>query len=134
MSRRPTNYVSYNTLGNDMSSKADDQKLEITESEDFDNFITLSFQTVCVLYVHAKWCQPCKQIAPRYLKMADHYATEKVFLRKLNGEDDICAEKGIRRFITAFPTFLIFKNGNVVKTIVGGDLEGVENVIQSLKN
>jgi thioredoxin 1 len=132
MSRRASNYTPYNKYGNDQTFQPDDKHLELKDSDTFDDFIRSSINNVAVLYVHAKWCQPCKQIAPIYFNLSKEYHEEKgILFRKLDGENDLCADKGIRRHITAFPTFLIFKNGNVIEIIVGGDLKRVVAVVEA---
>ena len=64
----------------------------------------------------APWCGPCKAIAP----ILDELATElagKVTIAKVNVDDSssISAEYNVR----AIPTMLLFKNGQVVETLVG---------------
>jgi len=63
----------------------------------------------------APWCGPCKAIAP----ILDELAVEldgKVAIAKVNVDDgSISAEYNVR----AIPTMLLFKNGQVVETLVG---------------
>ena len=64
----------------------------------------------------APWCGPCKMIAPIIEEIADEYA-EKVKICKLNTDDarDSAMEFGI----SAIPTLILFKNGQVQKKWVG---------------
>ena len=64
----------------------------------------------------APWCGPCKAIAP----ILEELATEldgKVTITKVNVDDNdtIAATYGVR----AIPTMLLFKNGQLVETLVG---------------
>jgi thioredoxin 1 len=64
----------------------------------------------------APWCGPCKAIAPILEELATELAG-KVQIAKVNVDDNdtIAAEYGVR----AIPTMLLFKNGQLVDTLVG---------------
>jgi thioredoxin 1 len=66
----------------------------------------------------APWCGPCKAIAPILEELAAEL-TGKVAIAKLDidadGNDAIAAEYGVR----AIPTMLLFKNGQLMDTLVG---------------
>ncbi|MGD8499603.1 MAG: thioredoxin [Phycisphaerales bacterium] len=64
----------------------------------------------------APWCGPCKMIAPIVQEIADDY-TDKVKICKLNTDDarDSAMEFGI----SAIPTLILFKDGQVQKKWVG---------------
>ena len=64
----------------------------------------------------ASWCGPCKMLAPVISKIAaENTGTVKVC--KLNTDDvmDVAMKYGI----TAIPTLILFKNGEVVDKTVG---------------
>ena len=65
----------------------------------------------------AEWCGPCKMIAPILDSLTDEYAG-KLKISKLNIDDNQQAPQkyGVR----GIPTLMIFKNGNVEATKVGG--------------
>ncbi len=64
----------------------------------------------------APWCGPCKMMAPIVKELADNYAG-KAKICKLNTEDarDSAMEFGI----SAIPTLILFKAGQVQKKWVG---------------
>ena len=65
----------------------------------------------------ATWCMPCKAMSPYVDKLADEFKG-RLKVVKLNTEDN--PEVASRYGITAIPTFLLIKNGAVVKQHVGG--------------
>ena len=64
----------------------------------------------------ATWCGPCKMIAPIVEEIAEEYEG-KIKVGKVNVDDegDLASEYRI----ASIPTLLIFKNGEIVHTLVG---------------
>ena len=64
----------------------------------------------------AEWCGPCRAMSPYVDKLAEDYEGRlKVY--KLNTQDNL--EVPARYGITAIPTFLVIKKGEVAHQIVG---------------
>jgi thioredoxin 1 len=64
----------------------------------------------------AEWCGPCRQVAPVLEEIASEYG-EKIDVVKLNVDDN--PEVTQRYGIMNIPTMSVFKDGQVVKEIVG---------------
>lgn len=64
----------------------------------------------------AVWCGPCKMIAPELEKLLDE-KKDSLRLGKLNVDEN--REIAVRYGITSIPTLLLFKQGQVVKKIIG---------------
>jgi thioredoxin 1 len=64
----------------------------------------------------AEWCGPCKMIAPVLDELAAEYAG-KVKIAKVNIEEHPNLATKYR--ISAIPTLLVIKNGQVVEQMVG---------------
>ena len=64
----------------------------------------------------AEWCGPCRMIAPTVETLAEDYQG-KITVGKLNVDDNpnTATQFGIR----SIPTLLLFKDGDVVESIVG---------------
>jgi len=65
---------------------------------------------------YADWCGPCKMMGPVVEKLAEEMAG-RAKVGKLNVDDEGALAQQYR--VVSIPTFLIFKNGEVVDTMVG---------------
>jgi len=75
----------------------------------------------------AEWCMPCRMIAPTVENIARTYG-EKLKVAKMNVDENMKtpAKYGIR----GIPTLLLFKNGDLLETIVGVQPE--EKIVELL--
>ena len=64
----------------------------------------------------AEWCGPCRMIAPTVEALAEDYAG-RVTVGKLNVDDN--PNTAMKFGIRSIPTLLLFKDGEVVDSIVG---------------
>ena len=72
--------------------------------------------TPVVVDFWAEWCMPCRMLTPTIEKLATDY-DGKVKVGKL--DTDANREVSVKHEITAIPTVLVFKGGEVVKKFVG---------------
>ncbi|MHC4294106.1 MAG: thioredoxin [Planctomycetota bacterium] len=88
--------------------------LELTDS----NFEAEVLKTEVPVLVDfwAEWCMPCKMIAPTIDELAGEYA-EKVKIGKV--DTDANRDISMKFGISAIPTLILFKNGEVAKKFVG---------------
>jgi thioredoxin 1 len=90
------------------------QAAEVTDSQ----WETAVLQSDVPVFVDfwAEWCAPCRAMSPYVDKLAGEYGA-KLKVLKINTSDN--SEVPARYGITAIPTFLILKRGQVVKQLVG---------------
>ena len=86
----------------------------VTDSS-FESDVLKSSKPVLVDY-WAEWCGPCRQVAPVLEEIAKEYAS-KIEIVKLNVDEN---PEVVRTYgIMNIPTLTVFKDGQVVKEIVG---------------
>ncbi len=64
----------------------------------------------------APWCGPCKMLAPTIDELADDYQG-KVRVGKLNTDES--RQVAVQHQISAIPTLMLFKGGEVVERVSG---------------
>ncbi|BAZ09752.1 thioredoxin [Calothrix sp. NIES-4071] len=91
------------------------QTVEYVKEEEFDSILTPDSGLV-VFDFTASWCGPCKMIAPLMDKLAQEYAGRaKVAKIDLDQSKTLAKRLGIR----SIPAVMIYKDGNLMETIVG---------------
>jgi thioredoxin 1 len=102
-------HESYNKKGVEKMSSA----TEVKDST-FDDFVKAN--KIVIIDCWAPWCGPCRSLAPIIEDLAKEFEGKIVF-GKLNTDEN---ESIPMRFnISAIPTLLVFKNGEMVDRIVG---------------
>jgi thioredoxin 1 len=90
--------------------------IELT-NETFENEV-LKSDALVVVDFWAPWCGPCKMMAPVLDELAEEFG-EKVKIAKLDVENPAHQALAAKYQIQSIPNIKVFKNGNVIREIVG---------------
>ena len=82
---------------------------------------------VCVIDIWADWCGPCKQVAPKFAKLADKYYKPGVCV--FAKEE---AQLELTPGLTSIPVFHFFLDGKFVGDVIGADIAAVEAKVREL--
>ena len=88
---------------------------EIISETQFDEDVLQSDIPVLVDFF-AQWCMPCKMIAPSLEELAEELQDKAKILKV---DVDQAQDLALRYSVRSIPMLLIFKNGEVVDTIIG---------------
>jgi thioredoxin len=103
--------------------------LEISSKEHFAGILKSSRLVVADFW--ADWCGPCKQIAPHFESLSQSLSRDNVVtFVKINNDNhhDIAQQYQI----TALPTFLIFRDGQVVQKVQGASPRELQTSLRRL--
>ena len=88
--------------------------LQLT-NDNYEQEVMKSEGTVLVDF-YADWCGPCKMMMPIVDKMAEKY-DGKIKVGKVNSDEE--NQLAAKYNIMSIPSFLLFKNGELVDTLTG---------------
>jgi thioredoxin 1 len=89
-------------------------------TDNFDTVVTHAARPVLVDF-WASWCGPCRALGPIVEQIADEMA-DQIDVYKCNVEDE--QDLAIKFHVMSIPTLILFKDGEVVHTMVGAAPKG----------
>lgn len=81
---------------------------------------------IVIVDFFAEWCGPCKRIAPIFEEFSKKY-TKITFVKV---DIDELAEVTEKENITSMPTFKVYKNGQVVETLLGANDTALQQIVE----
>jgi thioredoxin-like negative regulator of GroEL len=85
-------------------------------------------RNLLVIKMYYPWCGFCKKIKPDFEMLAKQHGSNRIGFGSVNMDEFPEVAKSLQ--ISAGPTFLIYKNGRLVKKIEGADINAVRQAIQ----
>lgn len=101
---------------------------EIESDDEFREKLRAAAGQLILMDFHAKWCGPCKNIAPKVNNLASQYP--EVCFMKIDVDE--CQEIAQLYRVTAMPTFIFEKNGRQVDRLQGANAVALENKLAAL--
>mmetsp|Transcript_19468 Transcript_19468/g.22272 ORF Transcript_19468/g.22272 Transcript_19468/m.22272 type:complete len:157 (-) Transcript_19468:165-635(-) len=100
--------------------------LELSPSpEELDSILIRAAGSLVVLDFWADWCGPCKMIAPVFSQLSEEF--DDVIFVKVDVDSNPNA--AAKYSVSAMPTFLFLKNGDVVDRLMGANPERLRELI-----
>lgn len=100
---------------------------DVTEIRDMEMFTKFTdAEKPSIVDFYATWCGPCKAIAPVFDKLAKAVPEAQFARVDVDEAHDVAG----RNNITAMPTILFFKHGEITNTIIGADLQKLVKLIE----
>ena len=81
---------------------------------------------------HTPWCKYCKQMAPKVDELSEDYKDKGVTFLTFDCDGEENAYICDSRFVEAFPTFELIKNGKTVQHIATSDIDALQHAIQNI--
>ncbi|GMI00606.1 hypothetical protein TrLO_g8473 [Triparma laevis f. longispina] len=107
---------------------ADDAVISVSGLSDVNDIILKNPTVLIVLDFTATWCGPCKMITPFYHTLSEKY--DKVVF--LSVDVDECPDVASEYDVSAMPTFVFLKEGEVVDRLQGANGERLEDMVKNL--
>lgn len=93
-----------------------------------DSKFDLSTNKYIFLFFTASWCGPCKSIKPQIEEIANKIVNKNIIFYKIDiGENEELAEK---MNVRSVPTFVLIKDGKIVKYFVGANIKYVHELLR----
>ena len=77
----------------------------------------------------ASWCGPCKLIAPFYAELSDSEEVKQLGVVFLKVDVDENADTAQEYNVSAMPTFIFVKNGEVVDRLMGANAARLQEMV-----
>ena len=102
-------------------------EIQLTE-QNFEEEV-LNASGLVLVDFYAVWCGPCKMLSPHITDLAEAYPAMKVC--RLNVDEATAV--AVRYGVQSIPTLIFFRDGEIVKTLVGyrdpADLKAVTEAL-----
>lgn len=102
----------------------------MTTSAQWNNFMQTSRDKLAVVDFSAKWCGPCRMIAPTFAKFAEQYTDVAFGSVDVDDMDQSVIQDCD---VSSMPTFQFYRNGEIIDEFVGADPAKLKSFIEKYK-
>ena len=104
--------------------------IKIIDEAQFEGEIKTSDGQLKIVEFFARWCNPCNMLAPVLEKLAKNYEEVQIYKIDVDTNSDLANNLNIQ----SIPTMLFYKNGDILKQVMGlQPMESLEETIETLK-
>lgn len=109
---------------------AADKVIEVSSDKDFTSTLDSTTKSGSLMIVDftAKWCGPCRMIAPIYSQLSNKYP--EVSFVKVDIDNQAVGNTVSDHSITGVPTFVYYKGGRRVESFSGARPDMLEDLIK----
>lgn len=102
---------------------------EIANERELKEVLRKAGSCLVVLVFGAKWCKPCKRMAPAVERINEK--EDNVFFFKVDA--DKAPDVADALDVSSLPTFVLFRDGKILTSLVGDDESKLKKRIQKHK-
>jgi thioredoxin 1 len=103
-------------------------KSDLIKQFNDDSFDKGIAQGVVLVDFYADWCGPCRMLAPVIEELAQEMSGQ-VTIAKIDTDQSV--NVAAKYEVTSIPTLILFKNGQIVKRVVGlKDLDSLRKMVK----
>ena len=95
--------------------------------EELDALLQRDGDSLLLVDFYAKWCGPCRAIAPKLEDMARNYLSEGLTVAKVDIDQVSSAPPDFG--VSMMPTFVFFRQGQELARVVGADLNKLRRTL-----
>lgn len=102
-----------------------------TTVSEYDKVVEALKKALTFIEFSATWCPPCRAVAPYYEKYSSEYPKARFYKAEDTdeGDDDVQAVDK-KAQVTAFPTFIAYRNGKEKGRFLGGNANLLKKFIE----
>lgn len=107
--------------------------LEPKSQEEIEDILLSASATkkLVVIDFSATWCGPCKMIAPLYHELSEMPENQDIVFLKVDVDEN--SETAMKYSVSAMPTFLFIKEGEVIERLMGANPGKLQEMLEELK-